>query len=55
MADFALWAAACDSAFRPAVTFDAAYSHNRRDAIENIIDADPVAARVREFMADRAD
>ena len=55
MADFALWAAACESAFRPAVTFDAAYSHNRRDAIENIIDADPVAARVREFMADRAD
>ena len=28
--------------------------NNRRDAIENIIDADPVAALVREIMADRA-
>ena len=32
----------------------AAYSNNRRDAIENIVDADPVAAHVRELMADRA-
>ena len=54
MADFALWATACESAFRPAGTFEAAYSNNRRDAIENIVDADPVAARVREIMADRA-
>ena len=28
-------------------------SNNRRAAIENIIDADPVAALVREIMADR--
>jgi hypothetical protein len=28
--------------------------HDRRDAIVNIIDADPVAAQVRELMADRA-
>src|SRR5262249_4485453 len=34
--------------------FEAAYYNNRRDAIENIVDADPVAARVRELMADRA-
>jgi hypothetical protein len=54
MADFALWATACESAFRPAGTFEAAYSNNRRDAIENIIDTDPVAALVREIMADRA-
>ena len=54
MADFALWATACESAFRPAGTFETAYSNNRRDAIENIVDADPVAARVREIMADRA-
>jgi hypothetical protein len=32
MADFALWATACESAFRSAGTFDAAYSTNRRDA-----------------------
>jgi hypothetical protein len=54
MADFALCAMACESAFRPAGTFETAYSHNRREAIENIVDADPVAARVREIMTDRA-
>ena len=54
MADFALWATACESAFRPAGTLEAAYSNNRRAAIENIVDADPVAALVREIMADKA-
>jgi hypothetical protein len=54
MADFALWIAACETGFRPEDAFQAAYSNNRRDAIENIVDADPVAARVRELMADRA-
>jgi hypothetical protein len=54
MADFALWATACESAFLPAGTLEAAYYNNRRDAIENIVDADPVAAHVRELMADRA-
>ena len=48
MADFALWVAACETGFRPEGAFEAAYSNNRRDAIENIVDADPVAARVRE-------
>jgi len=54
LADFVLWGTACKSAFRPAGTIEAAYSMNRRDAIENIIDIDPVAALVREIMADRA-
>jgi len=54
MADFALWATACESAFRPAGTLEAAYSNNRRAAIENIVDADPVATLVREIMADKA-
>jgi len=54
MADFTLWATACESAFRPAGTLEAAYSNNRSVAIENIVDADPVAALVREMMADRA-
>jgi hypothetical protein len=53
MADFALWSTACESAFG-AGTLETAYSNNRRDAVENIVDADPVAARVREIMADRA-
>jgi hypothetical protein len=54
VADFALWATACEAAFRPAGTLEAAYSSNWRNAIENIVDADPVAARVRDLMADRA-
>jgi ERF superfamily len=54
MADFAIWATACESAFQPAGTFEAAYSSNRRAGIENIVDTDPVASLVREIMADRA-
>jgi hypothetical protein len=46
-------ARACESAFRPAGTFEAAYAKNRRDAIENILDIDPVPVLVREIMADR--
>jgi hypothetical protein len=54
MADFALWATACETAFWPAGTFARAYRANRRGAIEELIDADPIAARVREIMADRS-
>jgi hypothetical protein len=50
MADFAVWATACVSAFRPGDALETAYS----DAIENIVEADPVAASVREIMAERA-
>jgi hypothetical protein len=53
MADFALWATACETAFWPAGTFLRAYDANRRAAIESVIDKDPVAACVREIMADR--
>src|SRR5437899_1408134 len=53
MADFALWATACETALWPAGTFARAYVANHRAAIESIIDADPVAARVRQIMADR--
>jgi hypothetical protein len=31
MADFALWVAACETAFRPEGAFEAAYSNNRRE------------------------
>jgi hypothetical protein len=54
MADFVLWAAACEPALWPAGTFARAYEANRRAAIECIIDADPVAACVREIMAERS-
>ena len=43
MADFALWATACETALCPAGTFWAAYCGNRDDAVENVIEADPIA------------
>jgi hypothetical protein len=52
-ADLALWATACETAFCPAGTFMRAYQANRRAAVEDLIEADPVAARVREIMVDR--
>jgi hypothetical protein len=53
MADFALWATACEPALWPRGTFARAYAANRRAAIESIIEADPVATFVREIMGDR--
>jgi hypothetical protein len=53
MADFALWAAACETAHWPAGTFARAYAANRRAAIENIVEADPIATCVRALMFDR--
>jgi hypothetical protein len=52
MADFALWAAACETALWPPGTFARAYEADRRAAIESIIDADPVATLVREVMTE---
>src|SRR5262249_26948364 len=52
MADFALWAAASEPALWPAGTCARAYEANRRTAIEGMIDACPVAACVREIMAE---
>ena len=54
MADFALWATACETAIWPAGTFARCYESNRKAAIEDIVDADPVAACVREIMAERS-
>jgi hypothetical protein len=54
MADFELWATACETGLRPAGTFTRAYGANRKAAIEGIIDADPIAACVREFMSERS-
>jgi hypothetical protein len=54
MADFALWAAACETAIWRPGTFGGAYEANRSIAIETSIEADPVAACVREIMAERS-
>jgi hypothetical protein len=53
MADFAIWATACETALWPAGTLARAYAANRRAAIESIIEADPVATCVRKIMLDR--
>ena len=47
MADFALWATACETAYWPAGTFENAYWANRRTAIENVVEADPSPVRAR--------
>ena len=54
MADFAIWATACETAPWPTGAFARAYEANRRAAVEGVIDADPVAACVREIMAERS-
>src|SRR5262245_39157636 len=41
MADFALWATACETALWPAGIFACAYAANRRAAIESIMEVDP--------------
>ena len=55
MADFALWATACEGAFWNAGTFAAAYRQNRDDALGAVIEADLVATAVQTFMATRPD
>jgi hypothetical protein len=55
MADFALWATACEPVFNRAGGFLHAYKANRRSAIEEVVEADPVASRVRAIMAERTE
>jgi hypothetical protein len=51
MADFALWASACETAFWKPGTFWLAYCHNRDEAVADVIEADPIASSVVAFMA----
>ena len=53
MADFALWATACETALWPAGTFWSAFCGNGDEAVEGVIDADPVASAVRVMMTTR--
>ena len=55
MADFALWASACETAIWPAGTFWSAYCANRDEVVDNVIEADPVAAAVRAVMEERTE
>jgi hypothetical protein len=53
MADFAMWATACETAFRTAGTFMAAYDCNRATMTETTIEGDQVAAAVRSLVDER--
>ena len=53
MADFALWATACETALWPAGTFQSAYCENLAEAVETVLKADEVATAVRAFIAMR--
>jgi hypothetical protein len=55
MADFALWAMACETALWPTGTFWSAYCGNRDEAVDGVIDADPIAAAVRAVMTTRTE
>ncbi|MFL6796104.1 MAG: hypothetical protein ACJ8F3_01685 [Xanthobacteraceae bacterium] len=54
MADFTLWATACETALWPAHTFIRAYEANRQDAIQHAVEAEPIATFVRKIMAERS-
>jgi len=55
MADFALWATACETALWPSGTFWSAYCGNRDEAVDGVIDADPIAAAVRAVITTRTE
>ncbi|HRD87317.1 MAG TPA: hypothetical protein PK752_03515 [Accumulibacter sp.] len=55
MADFALWATACETALWPSGRFWSAYCGNRDEVVDGVIDADPVAAAVRALMQVRTE
>ena len=50
MADFALWASACEGALWEPGTFMRAYQGAIDDAIDNVIESDPVASAVRDLI-----
>jgi hypothetical protein len=53
MADFALWATACETALWPAGTFYSAYCTNRSEAAQSVLEADSIALLVRELVDQR--
>lgn len=53
MANFAQWVSACEGAIWSAGMFMGAYEVNRGDAIEVVLEADPVAAALQRHMSGR--
>jgi hypothetical protein len=54
MADFALWATACEMVW-PAGTFITAYQGNRDEAVAATVDASTVGSAVRDFLITRTE
>jgi hypothetical protein len=55
MADFAFWATACEGALWDKGTFWRAYAGNRDEAVDSVIEADPVGSAIRSLMATRTE
>jgi len=55
MADFALWATACETAIWDEGTFWRAYAGNRDEAVDSVIEADPVGSAIRSLMDSRTE
>jgi len=54
MADFAVWATACERAFWKEGTFMAAYNENLIEVVDTVIEADPVGSAVRQLALKRS-
>ena len=55
MADYAVWVRACETAIWQAGMHLAAYEGNRTEAVDIVLDADPVATALRQMMATRSE
>jgi hypothetical protein len=55
MADYAQWISACETAIWHAGMHLAAYEANRAEAVDIVVDADPVATTLRRHMEGRAE
>ena len=55
MADYAVWVRACETAIWQAGMHMAAYEENRGDAVEIVLDTDPVAMALRQHMESRTE
>ena len=55
MADYAVWIRACETAIWAAGMHMAAYEANRKDAVEVVLDCDPVATALLQHMQGRSE
>ncbi len=55
MADYATWVRACETAIWSAGMHMAAYEVNRADAVDVVLDADPIAIALRQHMEGRTE